>query len=50
MTTDTIHTPPEKRHPKLHVVSVGHVFAEAIRKNYLGESVSDLFVFGHGGG
>lgn len=48
VTTDTIYHPPSKRHPKLHVVSVAHVFAEAIRKNFLGESISDLFVYGHG--
>lgn len=50
VTTDTIYHPPDARHPKLHIVSVAHVFAEAIRKNYLGESISDLFVFGHGEG
>lgn len=49
VTTDTIDQPPTKRHPKLHIVSVGHVFADAIRKNYFGESISDLFVYGHGG-
>ncbi|MCG3140196.1 MAG: Ribose-phosphate pyrophosphokinase [Anaerolineae bacterium] len=48
VTTDTIYQPPTKRHPKLHVVSVAHVFADAIRKNYLGESISDLFVYGQG--
>ncbi len=48
VTTDTIYHPPSKRHPKLHIVSVAHVFAEAIRKNYLGESIGDLFVYGQG--
>lgn len=48
VTTDTIYQPPSKHHPKLHVVSVAHVFAEAIRKNFLGESISELFVYGHG--
>lgn len=48
VTTDTIYHPPSKRHPKLHIVSVAHVFAEAIRRNFLGESISDLFVYGHG--
>jgi ribose-phosphate pyrophosphokinase len=48
VTTDTIYQPPSKRHPKLHIVSVAHVFADAIRKNYLGESISDLFVYGQG--
>jgi len=46
MTTDTVHLPPEKRHPKLHVVSVAHVFGEAIRRNYLRQSIGDLFVYG----
>jgi ribose-phosphate pyrophosphokinase len=46
MTTDTVQFPPEKRHPKLHVVSVAHVFGEAIRRNYLRQSIGDLFVFG----
>jgi ribose-phosphate pyrophosphokinase len=49
VTTDTVYHPPSQRHPKLHVVSVAHVFADAIRKNFLGESISDLFVYGHGG-
>lgn len=48
VTTDTIYHPPSKRHPKLHIVSVAHVFAEAIRRNFLGESISELFVYGHG--
>jgi ribose-phosphate pyrophosphokinase len=46
VTTDTVYIPPEKRHPKLHVLSVAHVFGEAIRRNYLRESIGDLFVFG----
>jgi ribose-phosphate pyrophosphokinase len=49
VTTDTIYHPPSMRHPKLHIVSVAPLFAEAIRKNYFGESISDLFVYGHGG-
>jgi ribose-phosphate pyrophosphokinase len=48
VTTDTIYHPPSMRHPKLHIVSVAPLFAEAIRKNYFGESISDLFVYGHG--
>lgn len=48
VTTDTIYHPPSMLHPKLHVVSVAHVFAEAIRRNFLGESISELFVYGHG--
>ena len=46
VTADTVSIPPEKRHPKLHVVSVAHVFGEAIRRNYLRQSIGDLFVFG----
>lgn len=50
VTTDTVYHPPSQRHAKLHIVSVAHVFADAMRKNYLGESIGDLFVFGHGDG
>ena len=46
VTTDTVHITSEKRHPKLHVLSVAHVFGEAIRRNYLRQSIGDLFVFG----
>jgi ribose-phosphate pyrophosphokinase len=46
VTTDTVYIPAEKRHPKLHVLSVAHVFGEAIRRNYLRQSIGDLFVFG----
>ncbi|MCX7682143.1 MAG: ribose-phosphate pyrophosphokinase [Anaerolineae bacterium] len=46
VTTDTVFIPPEKRHPKLHVLSVAHIFGEAIRRNYLRQSIGDLFVFG----
>ncbi len=46
VTTDTVYIPPEKRHPKLQIVSVGHVFGEAIRRNYLRQSIGGLFVFG----
>lgn len=46
VTTDTVYIPPEKQHPKLRVLSVAHIFGEAIRRNYLHESIGDLFVFG----
>jgi ribose-phosphate pyrophosphokinase len=46
ITTDTVHIPPEKAHPKLKVLSVAQVFADAIRHNFNRESLSDLFVFG----
>ncbi len=48
-TTDTVYIPPEKQHPKLRVLSVAHIFGEAIRRNYLHESIGDLFVFGDRG-
>ena len=44
--TDTVYIPPEKRHPKLHLLSVAPIFGDAIRRNYLRESIGDLFVFG----
>ncbi len=46
VTTDTVYIPPEKRHPKLHLLSVAPVFGEAIRRNYLRESIGDLFIYG----
>jgi ribose-phosphate pyrophosphokinase len=46
ITTDTVYTPPEKRHPKLTTLSVASIFADAIRHNLHHESINDLFVFG----
>lgn len=46
ITTDTIFTPPENRHPKLKILSVAPVFADAIRHNLNRESLKNLFVFG----
>ncbi|NJC95667.1 MAG: ribose-phosphate pyrophosphokinase [Anaerolineales bacterium] len=46
ITTDTVHIPPEKRNPKLKILSVAPVFADAIRHNLRHESINDLFVFG----
>jgi ribose-phosphate pyrophosphokinase len=46
VTTDTVHIPPEKRHPKLTVLSVAQVFGDAIHRNYQRQSISDLFVYG----
>jgi ribose-phosphate pyrophosphokinase len=46
ITTDTVHIPPEKMNPKLTVLSVAPVFANAIHHNINRESLSDLFVFG----
>lgn len=44
--TDTVYIPPEKRHPKLTLISVAPIFGEAIRRNYCRETIGDLFVFG----
>jgi len=46
ITTDTVDIPQDKRHPKLTILSVARVFAEAIRHNLRHESINDLFVFG----
>ncbi len=46
VTTDTVYTPPEKRHPKLKVLSVADAFADAILHNFSRESIGDLFVYG----
>ena len=46
ITTDTVYTPPEKRHPKLKVLCVAPIIADAIRHNLHHESINDLFVFG----
>ncbi len=43
--SDTIAIPTHKRVPKLTVLSVAPLFGEAIRRNYLGQSISDLFAF-----
>ncbi|MEM7034242.1 MAG: ribose-phosphate pyrophosphokinase [Chloroflexota bacterium] len=43
--TDTVYLPPEKHHPKLHILSVAPIFGEAIRRNYLRESIGDLFSY-----
>jgi ribose-phosphate pyrophosphokinase len=46
ITTDTVYIPPERRHPKLKILSVASVFADAIRHNLYRESLKELFVFG----
>jgi len=48
VTTDTVYLPPERRHPKLTVLSVAPIFASSIHRNFNRESISDLFVFGEG--
>ncbi|MCX6367299.1 MAG: ribose-phosphate pyrophosphokinase [Armatimonadetes bacterium] len=41
--TDTIPLSPEKRTEKTTIISVSHLFAEAIRRIWTGDSVSELF-------
>jgi ribose-phosphate pyrophosphokinase len=43
--SDTIDIPTQKRVPKLTVLSAAPLFGEAIRRNYLGQSIGDLFAF-----
>jgi ribose-phosphate pyrophosphokinase len=43
VTTDTVPLPPEKQLPNIVVCSVAPLFAEAVRRTNLGESVSSLF-------
>lgn len=45
VTTDTVPIPAERRLPKMTVLSVAGIFAEAIRRNALGQSVGQLFAF-----
>jgi len=46
ITTDTVHIPPARRHPKLKILSVAPIFADAIRHNFRRESLNELFVYG----
>jgi ribose-phosphate pyrophosphokinase len=46
ITTDTVYIPPDKRHPKLKILSVAPIFADAIRHNLHRESLNELFVYG----
>jgi ribose-phosphate pyrophosphokinase len=43
--TDTVPIAPEKRTDKLIVLSVAPLFGEAMRRNYLRQSIGDLFTF-----
>lgn len=45
VTTNTVPIPPEKRLPNMTVLSVGRIFGEAIRCNYVGQSVGKLFAY-----
>lgn len=42
VTTNTVNLPPERRHPKITVLSVARMFAEAIKAVHEGESVGAL--------
>jgi ribose-phosphate pyrophosphokinase len=44
--TDTVYIPEEKRPKNLHILSVGPIFGEAIRRNYARMSIGGLFDFG----
>jgi ribose-phosphate pyrophosphokinase len=48
VTTDTVYISPKKRHPKLKILSVAPIFADAIRHNLYHQSLNELFVFGQG--
>jgi ribose-phosphate pyrophosphokinase len=45
VTTDTVPIPFDKRVSKLRILSVAPLFGEAIRRNYLRQSIGDLFTF-----
>jgi len=45
VTTNTVPIPPEKRLPNMTVLSVAPIFAEALRRNLLGQSVGSLFAY-----
>jgi ribose-phosphate pyrophosphokinase len=49
VTTDTVYIPADRRHEKLKIVSVARIFGEAIRRNYLQQSIGDLFIYGENG-
>lgn len=43
VTTDTVHLSEEKRPSNMTVLSVGDVFCEAIKNNYLHRSIAEIF-------
>jgi ribose-phosphate pyrophosphokinase len=49
VTTDTVYIPEEQQHEKLKIVSVADIFGEAIRRNYLQQSIGDLFIYAEDG-
>jgi ribose-phosphate pyrophosphokinase len=46
VSSNTVFIPPEKQIQKLTVLSVAPIFGEAIRRNYIRESIDGLFVYG----
>jgi ribose-phosphate pyrophosphokinase len=46
VTTDTVFMPPDRRVPKLKVLSSAPMFADAIRRNYLRQSIGHLVACG----
>jgi ribose-phosphate pyrophosphokinase len=50
VTTDTVYMPPERRHPKLRVLSAAPIFADAIRRNYCRQSIGHLVACGEADG
>ena len=48
VTTDTVYLPAERRHPKLRILSSAPIFADAIRRNYLRQSIGHLVACGDG--
>src|SRR6185437_15039290 len=43
VTTNTVPIPPEKRLPRMTVLSIAPLLAEAIKRIHVGESISSLF-------
>ncbi len=46
VSTDTVYLPPERRHPKLQILSVASLLGDAIQMNHSGQSISNLFAYG----
>lgn len=45
VTTNTVPIPKDRRPEHLKIISVGSIFGEAILRNYLHESIGDLYTF-----
>lgn len=48
ITSDTVDISVERRTSKLMILTVAHIFGEAIRRNYQRVSIDGLFVYGEG--